>query len=337
MSEADPTATGLDEVLARDILPLYFGAGTSSTVPTFVLLSGQPGSGAARATGRLLAEHGDGMTAVNADGLRAFHPRFAELTASGSAEGARVLSEATAEWLRASIAFAREQHRSLLLEGNFATPSTAIALAQRFAAEGFRTRVVVVAARRAESLLASASSYLRDVHAGRPARFVSGDAHDRGFEGTRALTAAIEEADAIDRFTVLGRSGAPVFDAERDGSDRPFRGASAALRDAQSERLTSLQSAQWLSEYRRVTEFAATLRDLPIPLGELLIDLHETAIREVIRELPVPPGSRVIEAQEHRSAVGPCRVAEAAGAGAAHRCAGTRSGAAGPERGGPSR
>jgi len=337
VSEADPTVPALEEILASEILPLYFEPETASTAPTFVLLSGQPGSGVARTTGRLLAEHGDGMTAVNADGLRSFHPRFAELTASGSADGARVLSEATAEWLRASIAFAREQHRSLLLEGNFATPSTAIALAQRFASEGFRTRVVVVAARRAESLLASASSYLRDVHAGRPTRFVSRDGHDRGFEGTRALTAAIEEADAIDRFTVLGRSGAPVFDAERDDSDRPFRGASAVLRDAQSERLTSLQSAQWLSEYRRVTEFAATLRDLPIPLGELLIDLHETAIREVIRELPVPPGSRVIEAQEHRSAVdlvalrrqlSPERPVDAPAPVVVP---------AGPERGGPSR
>ncbi len=33
-----------------------------------------------------------------------------------------------------------------------------------------------------------------------------------------------------------------------------------------------------------------------------MIDLHETALREIIPELPVPAGSKVVAAQEHRSA-----------------------------------
>ncbi len=72
----------------------------------------------------------------------------------------------------------------------------------------------------------------------------------------------------MDRVTILDRSGVPVFDAEAGDAVLPFQGASAALLAAQSERLLSLGSAQWMSELRRVTEFAATLRDVPRPLTE---------------------------------------------------------------------
>lgn len=303
MTDLSVASTTRGVIFERDILPLLFPEDQpQDSAPTFVLLTGQPGAGAARSIGRLRAEHGHDLAALSADELRAFHPQFAEATASGSVEAAREVSEATAEWLRAGMAFAREHRRSLLLEGNFTTPSTVLALAQRFAGEGFRTRVVVVGVRRAESLLATLSQYLSGVQAGRPTRFVSREAHDRGFDGTRALTAAMENSTALDRVTVLGRAGAPMFDAETDGTDHPFRGAGAALVAAQSERLLSLGSVQWMSELRRVTEFAATLREVPRPVTEALIDLHETALREIIPELPVPAGSKVVAAQEHRSA-----------------------------------
>lgn len=298
-SVASAETAGIAE---RVILPLLFGKEAIGADPTFVLLSAQPGAGGARATGRLLAEHGDELAVINGDELRAFHPRFTQLTASESADAAQTLSDATAEWLRAAMVFARENRRSLLLEGSFANPGAAVGLAQRFAGAGFRTRVVVVAARRAESLLSVASTYLRGVQTGRPTRFVSRDAHARGFDGTRALIASIEDATAVDRITVIGRDGRPVFDVEKADREQPFEGASTALISAQSQLLTSLQSAQWLSELRRVTDFTATLPDVPRPLTELLIELHETALREIIQELPVPAGSRFIPGQERRSA-----------------------------------
>ena len=303
MTDLSVASTARGVIFERDILPLLFPEDQpEDSAPTFVLLTGQPGAGAARAIGRLRDEHNDDFAVLNADELRALHPQFVQATASGSVEAARQVSEATAEWLRAGMAFAREHRRSLLLEGNFATPSTVLALAQRFAGEGFRTRVVVVGVRRAESLLATLSQYLSAVQAGRPARFVSREVHDRGFEGTRTLTAALEDSTAVDRVTVLDRAGATKFDAEADGTDHPFQGAGAALVAAQSEQLWSLGSVQWMSELRRVTEFAATLRKVPRAVTEVLIDLHETALRQIIPELRVPAGSKVVAAQEHRSA-----------------------------------
>ena len=69
-----------------------------------------------------------------------------------------------------------------------------------------------------------------------------------------------------------------------------------------TRRLTSVQAAQWLSELRRVTEYAETLRDRPREFTERLITLHGLAVREIIPELEVPAGSPVASLQEHRSA-----------------------------------
>jgi len=290
-----------DEILRRIILPLYFPAGPVGESPTLVLLAGQPGSGARRSLGVLIAEHGPDLAVVSGDDLRAFHPRFAEITAAQEREARGGLARATAGWVRDCIRYARESRRSLLLEGTFQDSSVVAGTAERFAAAGFQTRVVVVASRRAESLLSVTSLYLRDVRAGMPGRFTSRETHDRGFEATRALVAAAANAASIDRLTVLDRDGSTVFDEHHaDG----FIGASAALSAVQSARLSRFDATQWLSELHHVTEFAASLRDLPHGVTELLVDLHETALREVIPELHVPADGMFATAIEQKTVAG---------------------------------
>lgn len=303
MSDPVPVNSPSGQVFVDEILPVLFPASRdASTNPIFVLLAGQPGAGAGRAVGRLMAEHGTDTSLLRADDLRTFYLQLTGADRGRSPRDSTREAAETAEWLRASMAFAREHRRSLILEGSFSTPSTVTALATRFATDGFQTRVVVVAARRAESLLSNASLSLRAVLAGRPPRFVSRAAHDQGFEGTRALTRALEESDAVDRITVLGRNGDAVFDKHRQDQPNPFSGATSALTAGQAERLTSLQSAQWLSELRHVTTFAMTLREIPRTVTEQLIELHEMALREVIPELAVPANSQAAATLERRSA-----------------------------------
>src|SRR5690606_5631053 len=138
---------------------------------------------------------------------------------------------------------------------------------------GFSTRVVVVASRRAESLLSVASRYLRDVHAGVPARLASREAHDLGLDGTATLVTALEANTAVDRLTILNRPGRAVFDA-RAVDEAAFGGASTALRAALTARLSRLDATQWLSELHHATAFAEARADLPGEVTELLIDLH---------------------------------------------------------------
>lgn len=289
------------EILRRDILPLYFPTAVASEAPTFILLGGQSGAGRSRLTGPLLAEHDGDLTILKSDDLRAFHPQFAELTAEGSPDAMQSLARATAAWVQGCIRHARESRRSLLLEGTFQNPSIVAGTAERFAAAGFQTRLVVVASGRAESLLSVVSRYLRDVQAGVTAHYTSREAHDRGFEGTRALVAAFEETASVDRLTVFGRDGRRVFDVRRPDDAESFGGAGAALAAAQSVPMGRFDATQWLSELHHGTQFARSRRDLSRGVTELLLDLHELSLREVIPQLEVPADGKFATAMEQKT------------------------------------
>ncbi len=302
MSEWELEEAERAEILTRHILPLYFtGLPSSDEPPTLVLLAGQPGAGRSRATGSLIANHGPDMAVVSGDDLRAFHPRFPDLASARSPEAGEGVARATAEWLRDCIRYARENQRSLLLEGAFQDPAVAVGTAKRFATAGFQTRVVVVASRRSESLLTVASRYLRDVHDSVPARLVGRDAHDRALNSTRALVSAAADAESVDRLTVLSRTGQVVFDALRADGEDALRGAVAAVETALSDRLGRFDATQWLSELHHMTEFAASRRDLPRGVSELLVELHEIALREVIPELHVPSDGKFTFAIEQKT------------------------------------
>lgn len=290
-------------ILARDVLPLVFQDSTHpEDSPSLTLLAGQAGAARTRAVRALVVDHGQVPAIVGAEDLRAFHPRFAELSTGSATESLDGVTRATAAWLRDCIRYARENKRSLLLEGAFQDPAVAVATVARFATAGFQTRVVVVTSRRAESLLSVASLYLRNIRAGALAQFISREAHHRAFEATRALAAEAKQSASVGRLTVIGRNGNSVFDAHRGDSDAMFVGGIAALESEQSARLSRFEATQWLSELHHMTDFAMTRRDLPSGVTELLVELHEVAIREIIPELHVPNDGKFISAIEQKTA-----------------------------------
>ncbi|WP_417564160.1 zeta toxin family protein [Microbacterium sp.] len=301
MTDSNLSEDARREIFERDIVPLYFPPGLTDDEPALVLLAAQPGAGRARAAAALVAESGGTLSALNGDDLRAFHPDAAQLVTSGSRDAVAALDRVTASWVGAGIRYAREHRRSLLLDGTFPDPAVVAATAERFADVGFSTRVVVIGSRRAESLLTATSRYLRDVQAGVPARFTSREAHESGLDATRVLVAALEAAPFADRLTVLDRGGRTVFDGQRSDGESAFTGARDALLAAQSMRMGRLDATQWLSELHHVTEFAASRRDLPMGVTEALVDLHETALREVIPELHVPIEGRFATMIEQRT------------------------------------
>lgn len=304
MIEWELTDSERDEILRRVVLPLVFpDAPPTEEPPILILLAGQPGSRHSSAAGSLVRQHPDNLATVSADELRAFHPNFPDLVTAGAPEALEGVARATAGWLRDCIRFARENSRSVLVDGAFQDPALAVGMAERFGAAGFQTRLVIVASRRAESLLSAASLYLSNVRAGKLARFVSRDAHDRALEATRALAAKAAHSASVDRLTVIGRAGDLEFDAVRADGDEVFRDAGAALEAGQSAHLSRFDSTQWLSELHHLTDFAMTRRDLPRGAIELLVELHEIALREVIPELHVPTDGKFISAIEHKTIV----------------------------------
>lgn len=291
------------EILTHSVLPIHFpGESPSDARPALTLVAGQPGAGRSGASSLLSRDNGGEIALLNADDLRAFHPRFADIAYARTPEALDGVTRATAAWMRDCIRYARENKRSLVLEGAFQDPALAVGMAERFAAAGFQTRVAIVASRSAESLLSVASLYLSNVRAGRLALLVSREAHDRAFEATRALAAGTVGSASVDRLTVISRKGDAVFDAHHADGDAAFAGAIAALESEQSARLSRFDATQWLSELHHATDFALTRRDLPRGVTELLLELHEVALREVIPELHVPPDGKFVSAIEQKTA-----------------------------------
>ncbi len=255
--------------------------------PTLTLVVGQPGAGAGRAARALLAEHDDAAV-VDGDGLRAFHPRYVELSRSRSPEALRIFAEATSVWLRDCLAHARRNRRSLLVEGSFSSTRVATATAELFQREGFETHVAVVGQPRSVSLLSEASRFLLADLDKRSAPFTDLATHDAGFEVTRALVSKLEGEASVDRLTVVGRAGHWVFDSHRSDG---FTGASRALVREQVTPMSGPEGRRWLSELRASTEFALTSGGVPAALTEVLIELHELALGEVLPRLPLPVNS----------------------------------------------
>ncbi|MEL5990724.1 zeta toxin family protein [Microbacterium phosphatis] len=287
MTDIELEAAETRAIFDATIAPVLFPSMDRPETPTVTLVVGQPGAGAGRAARALLAEH-PGAALLDGGRLRAFHPRFFELSRSRSPEVLRVFAEATSAWLRDCLAYARTSRRSLVLDGSFSSARVARATAELFQREGFETHVAVVGQPRAVSLLSEASRSLIAALDGRSTPFTDLAAHDAGFEVTRALVSELEGEAPVDRLTVVGRAGDWVFDARRaDG----FAGASRALVREQVTPMSGPEGRRWLSELRASTEFALSNSRVPAPLAEVLLELHELALGEVLPRLPLPVDS----------------------------------------------
>ncbi|MCD1269749.1 hypothetical protein B5M43_013030 [Microbacterium sp. MEC084] len=284
MTDLELEAAETRAIFDATIVPFLFPSMDRPEAPTLTLVVGQPGAGAGRAARALLAEH-PGAAIVDGGGLRAFHPRYFELSRSRSPEALRIFAEATSAWLRDCLAYARQNRRSLLVEGSFSSARVASATAELFQREGFETHVAVVGQSRAVSLLSEASRHLLAVLDERSAPFTDLATHDVGFDATRALVSELEGEASVDRLTVVGRAGDWVFDARRaDG----FAGAIRALVREQVTPMSGPEGRRWLSELRASTEFALNTGRVHAPLAEVLVELHELALSEVLPRLPLP-------------------------------------------------
>lgn len=293
----DPAVTDREALVRRSL----FNGTRSSSNPTFLLLAGAPGAGAGRAIAQLRQLHGHDLVPIASEDLQAFHPGYPEPRFRESAAGQQELSQSAASWLQASIAHARENRISLLLEGAFRSPGTALAVAHRFADSGYQVHVVVVAAREDESLLTATSRGMRQAQQRVPSHFITPAENERSLADVDALVAASAADSTVDRVSVIGRRGQTVLDAART-DEAAMADASAAFRTASTERMSALEATQWLSELRHMTEYARSLRSIPATATESLIGLHEMAIRRVVPELPVPAGSEVVRIQQERLA-----------------------------------
>lgn len=289
--------TPIDVSFDAQVAPILFGDQEGESAPSMTVVAGQPGAGKSAVIPGLGPTAEPTPVVLSAENLAAFHPDFLDMRRRSPLEAQGAMAPLVSEWLASSLKFARTQRRSLVLEGSFPNPAPVLATAGVFAAEGFSTRLVVVAAKRSQSLLVAASRYLDLRRRGMPALFTDRETHNRGWIGAQALVREAAATAALDRLTVVDRQGRVLFDAPRAEG---FDGAVAALETAESAPVTTLQAAEWFGELRRITEYARASRELAPPVADVLVELHELALNEVLPRIPVRPQSSFYVEQEMR-------------------------------------
>ncbi|WP_454117072.1 hypothetical protein [Microbacterium aurum] len=148
-----------------------------------------------------------------------------------------------------------------------------------------------MASRTPDSLLTAASAYLNQRRERIPTQPTTADAHRTAAAAARDLTASLEADGPFDRVRVLNPGGVSLHEAEPRRHPESIQGLTAAL-DAERHRpYPSIEGVQWLSELRRITEYARQSREDVGPVVETLGELHRLALTTVLPRMPLRPES----------------------------------------------
>ena len=235
---------------------------------SLIVLFDEVAPGASRLTTPALAI-APGAVVVAMDELRALHPNFA-LARSGAAEVDDV-DKSALEWRAALLGRAREDGRSVILDGWSGSLESLARVTTQFRNSGFEAVALVSRASRAQVLLAELESELAFGDAPRFARV----SVRLGGAASSALSQMFDEV------------------SERDGRGQPLHVGSPTGVPAMS----TLESMNWLSSLRRIHEHVAGSRRAAASYGSGVAELHRLALQEVLPSLDLPAGSAVVEYQ----------------------------------------
>lgn len=278
-----------DRTFESLIRPALF-ADSADAQPSLTLLVGEPGAGRTRAVYRNYPE-ASGRAVVSAAVLRAFHPDYLELASRRPFELDNALRPAVERWIAQSVGTALNERRSVVLESEALTAEAARAASAAFTEAGFTTEAVVMASRTPDSLLTAASAFLNQRRERIPTQPTTADAHRTAAAAARDLTASLEADGPFDRVRVLNPGGVSLHEAEPRRHPESIQGLTAAL-DAERHRpYSSIEGVQWLSELRRITEYARQSREDVGPVVETLGELHRLALTTMLPRMPLRPES----------------------------------------------
>ncbi|GAA1657362.1 zeta toxin family protein [Microbacterium flavum] len=278
-----------DRTFESLIRPALF-ADSADAQPSLTLLVGEPGAGRTRAVYRNYPE-ASGRAVVSAAVLRAFHPDYLELASRRPFELDNALRPAVERWIAQSVGTALNERRSVVLESEALTAEAARAASAAFTEAGFTTEAVVMASRTPDSLLTAASAYLNQRRERIPTQPTTVDAHRAAAVAARDLTIALELEGPFDRVRVLNPGGVALHEAEPRRHPESLQGLAAALDAERQRHYSSIEGVQWLSELRRITEYARQSREDVGPVVETLGELHRLALTTVLPRMPLRPES----------------------------------------------
>jgi hypothetical protein len=235
---------------------------TVSGAPELIVLLDASAPCASRST-RVAVEMSSSALIVQRDELRGLHPQV-RLARSNSAVASEVDGAAN-EWMQALLGRAREDRRSVILDGWHGEGDGLRRLVSRFKEAGFTTAAVVSPTTQAQAMLTSLEWILTSAEmAGtRPLRNPTID--------QRTMTHLFDEVTSLD-----GRGNCI------ETGERPH-----------TPSLSTLESLQWLSSLRRMHEHVRGSRRDSSRYASDIAALHRFALDEVLPTLDLPPDSAV--------------------------------------------
>lgn len=240
----------------RAVVPSVFRHARSSEHPTLIQIGGQPGAGKTLAQLSAIDLHpGEAIAPIIGDDLRAFHPDYRRLMETAPLSMPDATAPALSWWVEAALEHARQQRSGVLVEGTFRRPEITLGTAKRFHEAGYQVHVVAVAVPPWKSRLSTLERFATDHMAGRAARWTDVAAHDAGVVGTPRTIAAAAASTAVQRITVLNRSGTILFDAQ---GATPRGAAVVAHRREQNRAPSRDEFRDWQSRFRSLRTYLET-------------------------------------------------------------------------------
>lgn len=189
--------------------------------PRLIMLGGQPGSGK---TSRLRAPAEDelknegGFIGIDADDMRAFHPRAAALRQQDDLTAAWHTHADAAAWVNQAIETAIRERCHVVLDGTMSSPQSVMERINRFAAEGYTIEVRVLAVNERQSWLNVLRRYEDEKSRRGAGRMTPRDVHDAAYDGLiKSLDQVANQANV--RVRIYGRD-AELFDGVRQAETK---------------------------------------------------------------------------------------------------------------------
>lgn len=212
------SAVDVDRIWNEDILPTIESVAGSDD-PCTVFVGGQPGAGKTRAVHMILdmGLHEGTLLPVNGDDPRQYHPDYDRLCDEDPLSMPLRTAEASAEWIRRTMAYATANRVSTIVEGTWRNASTVLDEASNAKRNGRTTHAIVLAVPPVLSRIAILERYYRDRSVGLPSRWTPTSAHENTVRNLASTVRLIAGSPLIDQFTVIDRNGVVLFDGTGDG------------------------------------------------------------------------------------------------------------------------
>ncbi|MFE5199014.1 zeta toxin family protein [Streptomyces sp. NPDC056601] len=234
------------DILEEDVLP-GLGPIIWQVRPVAVFVVGQPGSGKSSAADFFLMQ-APGATLLSSDRFKFAHPDYQNLLRTHPRTAGGLIRSDYGAWQEAAEDHVRERRGHMVVEVAPSSAQSLMASVERAKDAGYRTHVVVIAAREADSRQGTAWRYYREgLRDSGDARFTTVDGHNRCYDGVTKAVKAAETDRAVDSLQVFDRAGRLLWHQTQPQTGPQQRGASLRLAKERSRPYTEEEALQFLS------------------------------------------------------------------------------------------